>query len=93
MLKVNDYFNGKVKSIAFKSGDLPATVGVMTAGEYEFDTNQQERMTVISGTLSVKLPNCSDWTAFSAGGVFTVPAHAKFHLRVAADTAYLCTYE
>ena len=29
MFKVNEYFGGKVKSIAFKTNDVPATVGVM----------------------------------------------------------------
>jgi len=32
MLKVNEYFDGKVKSIAFETATLPATVGVMVPG-------------------------------------------------------------
>jgi uncharacterized protein YaiE (UPF0345 family) len=32
MFSVNEYLDGKVKSIASDSGDLPATVGVMTEG-------------------------------------------------------------
>jgi uncharacterized protein YaiE (UPF0345 family) len=31
MFSVTEYFDGKVKPIAFDSGDLPATVGVMAA--------------------------------------------------------------
>ena len=42
MLKVNEYFDGKVKSIALKSGALPETVGVMDQGEYEFGTSQKK---------------------------------------------------
>lgn len=93
MLKVNEYFDGKVKSIGFQTATLPATVGVMVPGDYEFGTSQKEVMTVVSGALTVKLPGASDWKTFSAGEAFTVEANAKFQLKVAVDTAYLCTYE
>lgn len=93
MFKVNEYFNGSVKSIAFQTETLPATVGVMAPGEYEFGTNQQEVMTVVSGALTVKLPGADQWQTFNAGEHFTVAANQKFQLQVAVDTAYLCTYE
>lgn len=93
MLQVNEYFDGKVKSIGFKTATLPATVGVMVAGDYEFGTSQKETITVISGALTVKLPDAPDWQTFTDGDVFVVDAHQKFQLKVAADTAYLCTYE
>lgn len=93
MLKVNEYFDGKVKSIAFQTATLPATVGVMVPGEYTFSTAQKEVMTVVSGALTVLLPGNSQWQTFNAGAAFTVPANASFQLNVAVDTAYLCTYE
>ncbi|WLQ14809.1 pyrimidine/purine nucleoside phosphorylase [Hahella aquimaris] len=92
MLKVNEYFNGRVKSIAFQTATLPATVGVMIPGDYEFSTSQHETMTVVSGALSVKLPGSENWTRFNAGDQFEIPANATFNLKVAVDTAYLCTY-
>lgn len=93
MLKVNEYFEGKVKSIGFQTSALPATVGVMAPGEYEFGTSQKEVMTVISGVLVVKLPGNQVWQTFNAGDDFEVSANSKFQLKVAVDTAYLCTYE
>jgi len=92
MFKTNEYFDGKVKSIAFRGEQLPATVGVMAPGEYEFGTNQREVMTVISGALTVKLPGQYLWRSFVTGTSFEVAAHQKFQLRVEHDTAYLCTY-
>ncbi|MEO5345890.1 MAG: pyrimidine/purine nucleoside phosphorylase [Magnetococcus sp. YQC-9] len=92
MLKVNEYFGGTVKSIAFQTATLPATVGVMVPGEYEFGTSQLETMTVVSGSLTVKLPGEADWRSFKPFESFIVPANAKFQLQVAVDTAYLCTY-
>ena len=53
MFKVNQYFDGKVASIAFNGEQLQATVGVMAPGEYEFGTTSHEVITVISGDLTV----------------------------------------
>lgn len=93
MFKTNTYFDGNVVSIGFQSETLPATVGVMAVGEYEFGTNQKETMTVVSGALTVKLPDCDDWQTFEQGTHFIVEANQSFQLKVAVETAYLCTYE
>jgi uncharacterized protein YaiE (UPF0345 family) len=93
VLKVNEYFDGQVKSISFESPTLPASVGVMAPGEYEFGTSQKETMTVVSGELVVRLPGESEWRSYGSGKSFIVEADQKFQLKVAGDTAYLCTYE
>lgn len=93
MFPVNEYFDGSVKSIAFQSETLPATVGVMAPGEYEFGTSQKETMTVVSGALTVRLPDTDEWQTFGAGEEFVVESNVKFQVKVAVDTAYLCTYE
>lgn len=92
MFKVNEYFDGNVASLAFQTETLPATIGVMAVGEYEFGTSQFETMTVVSGALTVKLPDASDWQTFEAGQTFTVEANQTFGVKVAVQTAYLCTY-
>jgi purine/pyrimidine-nucleoside phosphorylase len=93
MFKTNDYFDGKVKSIAFQSETLPATIGVMAIGDYEFGTSQKEYMTVTSGALTVKLPGASDWVTFKQGETFIVEANLSFQVKVQAETSYLCLYE
>ncbi|MBL4691806.1 MAG: pyrimidine/purine nucleoside phosphorylase [Magnetovibrio sp.] len=92
MFDVNEYFDGAVKSIGFQGNTLPATVGVMAPGTYEFSTSQHETMTVVSGALAVRLPGQTDWTTHESGSSFEVPANASFTLKVKHDTAYLCTY-
>jgi purine/pyrimidine-nucleoside phosphorylase len=92
MFKVNEYFGGKVKSLAFRAGGGPATVGVMAPGEYEFGTSMIEVMSVVSGKLMVKLPGSESWKEHVPGDTFTVAAGKKFHLKVGEDTAYLCLY-
>ncbi|OUS12472.1 hypothetical protein A9Q89_06195 [Gammaproteobacteria bacterium 53_120_T64] len=92
MLAVNEYFDGKVKSIGFATQTLPATVGVMAPGDYQFATSEREVMTVVSGALSVKLPGRQEWQTFAAGESFEVAADNNFQLQVAVATAYLCVY-
>lgn len=93
MLKVNEYFDGQVMSIALTNTDGKATVGVMEPGEYEFGTSTMEHMTVISGLLTVLLPDAKEWRDFNRGETFIVPANRKFQLKVPEQTAYYCRYE
>ena len=93
MIKANEYFNGTVKSLGFETADGPATVGVMAKGEYEFGTSTKEIMTVITGSLTVKLPNASEWKVFTSGQSFIVEKDQKFQLKVDADASYLCLYK
>lgn len=93
MLKVNEYFDGKVKSISFAASGLKSTVGVMVAGEYEFGTSTVERMTLIAGKWQIKLPGENEFRDWKAGQTFTVPANVKFQLRIEQDAAYLCQFE
>lgn len=93
MFKTNEYFDGKVKSIAFQTETLPATIGVMAAGDYEFGTSQKEYMTVTSGALSVKLPDADNWVTYPEGETFTVEANKSFQVKATVETSYLCLYE
>jgi hypothetical protein len=92
MFTVNEYFGGKVMSIAFAAADGPATIGVMACGEYEFGTSTREIMTVVSGALTVKLPEADGWKTFRKDESFTVGPNLKFQLKVDEESAYLCLY-
>ncbi|MGB5395766.1 MAG: pyrimidine/purine nucleoside phosphorylase [Gammaproteobacteria bacterium] len=92
MFKVNEYFDGKVKSIAFNTSTLPATVGVMAPGAYTFNTAEKEAVTIVSGAMDIQLPGSEDWNHYAAGDTFKVPANSAFNLKISEDTAYLCLY-
>lgn len=92
MFKTNDYFDGKVKSIAFQSDTLPATVGVMAVGDYVFNTADKEKMSVVSGAMKIKFAGSDDVQIFNAGESFEVAANSSFEVSVAVETAYLCLY-
>jgi uncharacterized protein YaiE (UPF0345 family) len=92
MLKVNSYFDDQVKSISFQGETLPATVGVISAGEYTFQTSQHETMNIVSGALHVQLPNTVEWCNYVSGESFQIAADKEFSVKASDDVAYLCTY-
>jgi len=92
MFKTNEYYDGKVKSIAFDTYEGPATAGVMAPGEYEFGTSSIEHMTVTSGKLNIMFPECKTWQAYKPFESFVVEKGVKFKVKVDAETSYLCLY-
>lgn len=92
MFKTNEYFEGKVKSIAFGDKKSDATIGVMAPGDYEFGTSTIEVMTVLTGELIVQLPNSEEWISYCPMESFTVQANEKFKVKISDPTTYLCRY-
>jgi uncharacterized protein YaiE (UPF0345 family) len=92
MFKVNEYFDGKVKSISFTEAEGEASVGVLAKGDYEFGTGKSEIMHIVSGRTSVLLPGETAWREVKAGEKFIVPANSKFGIKVLEESAYLCQY-
>ena len=93
MFKTNEYFDGKVKSIAFETNGDDATIGVMAKGEYEFGTSTIEHMTVTSGVMTVQLPGESEWKNYNEFETFIVAKDVKFKVKVDGDTSYRCLYK
>ncbi|WP_282133884.1 pyrimidine/purine nucleoside phosphorylase [Seonamhaeicola maritimus] len=93
MISTNEYFDGNVKSLGYKTSTGNSTVGVMEAGDYEFGTSTHETMIVIEGEMTVKLPGDSVWATYKAGESFEIDANEKFQVKVSAQTAYLCQYK
>ena len=87
MFKTNEYFDGKVKSIAFQGQEKPATVGVMAAGEYVFNTADKEKMSVITGELIIQLVTDGESKTYRTGESFEIAANSAFNVRVPADCA------
>lgn len=92
MFKTNTYFDNKVVSIAFSTKEGKATVGVMATGEYTFETETLEIMTVISGEMQIQLKGSEDYKVYKAYESFEVPANSSFKVRVKSDTSYKCNY-
>ncbi len=93
MFKVNEYFDGKVKSLAFENNEGSVTAGVMAPGEFEFGTSTVEYMTVVSGKLTVLLPGEDEWKAYGPYETFIVEKDKSFKVKVEEETAYKCVYK
>jgi uncharacterized protein YaiE (UPF0345 family) len=93
VVTVNEYFEGKVKSLVINSAEGKKTLGVIQAGEYEFNTDTPETMMVVAGMISAYLPEYGEWEDFGAGSSFSVPEKSTFKVKVAEDAAYLCEYK
>lgn len=92
MFKTNEYFEGKVKSVAYENAGGKYTIGVMDDGEYEFGTSSNEEMTVVNGQLDVRMPGDSEWKSYQAGEHFVVDSGISFKVRAKGVSSYLCRY-
>jgi purine/pyrimidine-nucleoside phosphorylase len=93
MFNVNEYFEGKVKSIGFDNKDGKQTIGVMAPGEYVFGTSTIEIMTVVSGKLTIQQPDSAEWKSYKKGESFEVAKNVKFKVKVEESSSYLCQYK
>jgi len=90
--EANVYYDGKVTSRAITLQDgTKQTLGIMQTGEYTFGTKEAEIMEIMSGELSIKLPN-EEWKTLNTPETFEVPANSSFDIKIKSVTDYCCTY-
>lgn len=92
--KANVYFGGKVvsRTVLFADGSKK-TLGFMQAGEYDFNTDSEELMEVLSGSMDIRLRGDESFTTFEAGQSFVVPAKSGFAIIVKEYADYCCSYK
>lgn len=90
----NVYFNGNVTSrtIHFKNGEKK-TLGFMLPGEYEFNTGAEELMEVLGGDMDICVKGNTEYTKYTVGESFTVPANSSFKLIIKTYADYCCSYK
>jgi len=92
MLKHNSFFDGKIQSIGFERNGRRMTSGVIDRGEYHFNTDTPERMTVTSGELLIRVTGQSEFRHYPAGTAFEVPGKSGFDIQAAEPSAYVCEF-
>jgi uncharacterized protein YaiE (UPF0345 family) len=92
MLKHHSFFDGKIQSIGFERLGRRLTAGVIDRGEFHFNTDAPERMTVTSGELTVKIAGSSEWQRYPAGTVFEIPGKSGFDVKAMEPSAYVCEF-
>jgi hypothetical protein len=91
VITVNEYLEGKVKSLGFERDGVAFTAGVLSAGDYAFDTEREEHITATVGDFDIRPPG-ADWKTLHTGDTVIIPAHSTFELKVQKPAAYVCMY-
>ncbi|TWO31896.1 DUF1255 family protein [Seonamhaeicola sediminis] len=92
MIKVNEYFEGNVKSLGLNNSQGNYTVGVLLKGTYEFSTSTKEWMTLTSGNWDLELPG-EEKKSYAIWESCEIPSGIVFKVYVNEDSSYLCRYE
>lgn len=91
--QANVYFDGKCVSHALTMPDgTRKSVGVVLCATLTFGTGAPEIMECVGGACEYRLPGSQDWLACGPGEQFSVPANAKFDIRVGESFHYICHY-
>mmetsp|Transcript_4054 Transcript_4054/g.7791 ORF Transcript_4054/g.7791 Transcript_4054/m.7791 type:complete len:95 (-) Transcript_4054:196-480(-) len=88
----NAYFDSAVQSLACERHGRKFSVGIIEPGTYHFGTDAAERMTVVSGMMTVRADGAEAWTNFPAGTNFEVAGKSGFDVKVAEAVSYQCEY-
>lgn len=91
MIKVNEYLEGKVKSLGFELDGVAYTAGVLLPGDYSFSTEKEEHITVTVGACEIRFPE-KDWMLLDAGKTAVVPPMIQFSFKVNKPASYVCMY-
>lgn len=90
--KANVYFGGKVVSHTVFEKDSKKTVGVIFPGNFKFNTQAPETMTIVAGSCRVLFASGCQ-TTYEAGMKFHVPADSYFSISVDQGACeYICEY-
>ncbi|NCB53772.1 MAG: pyrimidine/purine nucleoside phosphorylase [Epsilonproteobacteria bacterium] len=91
--KANVYYDGNVvsRTVKFEDGTTK-TLGFMQKGDYTFRTGVAEVMEILSGELSVELPDRKEPLSICGEATFRVPANSSFTLHVTTFADYCCSY-
>jgi len=91
MIKVNEYFEGKIKSLGFELHGTQYTAGVILPGDYSIDTENEEHITLTMGEFEIRPPG-SEWKTAQIGDTIVIPSSSKFSLKVTDPVSYICMY-
>jgi uncharacterized protein YaiE (UPF0345 family) len=92
MINVNEYFEGRIKSLGFELKGTPYTAGVILPGEYTIETEREEHITATVGEFEIRPPG-HDWRMLGMGDTIVIPSNTSFELRLKEPASYICMYK
>ncbi|MEJ7930746.1 pyrimidine/purine nucleoside phosphorylase [Ramlibacter sp. AN1015] len=91
--QANVYFDGKCVSHGITLADgTKKSVGVILPSTLTFTTGAPEVMECVGGACEWRMAGTESWTRSSAGERFSVPANARFDIRVTEPYHYICHF-
>lgn len=89
----NVFFDGKCvsHSVLFADGTRK-TVGVILPSTLTFNVGVPEVMEITSGNCRVKIGDAAEFTTYSAGSQFYVPANGSFVIEADEVVNYVCSF-
>lgn len=92
--KANVYFDGKCVSHSIELPDgTKKSVGVILPAELTFNTGAPEIMETVLGACEIQLAGETEWSRYTAGQSFNVPANSSFKIRVTGEPYhYICHF-
>ena len=91
--RANVYFDGKCVSHSIELADgTKKSVGVILPSTLKFNTGAPEVMELVDGECRVRQAGSDDWTPYSAGQSFDVPANSSFEIEVTHTLHYVCHF-
>lgn len=93
VIDANIYFDGKVTSrtILFPDGSKK-TLGILLPGEYHFNTDTPEHMSISKGEIEYRLKPADPWIKVAQGGEFELPGKSSFDIRTDGVADYVCSF-
>ncbi len=92
MIKVNDYFAGKVKSLGAESRGGRFTAGVIEPGEYVFPASSEEHIMVTYGECQIKVDG-KGWQTIKQGEKVVARTNTEIVFKVEDTMSYICIYK
>jgi uncharacterized protein YaiE (UPF0345 family) len=92
MIKLNEYYDGQVRSLEFENSQGKFTSGVMEPGEWTFEAPTREWMILTRGSWEARLPGTEKFVPFEIGESFQIEGGESFTVRVLEPSSYVCPY-
>jgi uncharacterized protein YaiE (UPF0345 family) len=91
MIRVNEYCEGKIKSLGFQLEGIDYTVGLMLPGNYTFNMEIEGHITGVWGEFEIKHEG-GDWGVVRPGDTIVITRNSTVNYRIKKPASYVCKF-
>jgi len=92
LIKVNEYFDGQLKSLESNRNGEKFSAGIILPGEYEVPTSEEEHLTITHGECKISV-NGEEPKLYKTGEKLVVAAGSKIKFMPDSTVSYTCIYK